>query len=133
MPRKGYLQIKVSESEHETLRRLAAESRVSVSDWIRGAIRAKTASQIGGKLSFSPDSELEAIRRELQAPDFEYLQLLFVPGDPVRSLELWCRTKAELTSKRREWYLKHAERIVGLRNLTQTSSKLPVDIRSGPV
>lgn len=125
MPRKGYLQIKVSAVEHDTLRRLAAESQVTLSDWIRGAIRAKTASQVGGKLSFSPDSELEAIRQELQAPDFEYLQLLFCPGFPAMSLELWCRNKAVWSSSKREWYLKHAERIAELRNGTQTSPKVP--------
>lgn len=128
MPRKGYLQIKVSAAEHETLRRLAAESQVTVSDWIRGAIRAKTASQTHGNAFAQPViaetyklltsiryPELDAIRQELKAPDFEYLQLLFVPGDPAKSLELWCRTKAQLESKRREWYLEHAKRIANLR------------------
>jgi hypothetical protein len=148
MPRKGYLQIKVSASEHETLRRLAAESQVTVSDWIRGAILAKTMRQsqqahnirlhelepatvenyklLAGvtqtPASHSADSELESIRQELRAPDFEYLQLLFVPGNPARSLELWCRTKAVWSSSKREWYLKRAERIAELRNRTQNSS-----------
>lgn len=116
MPRKGeYIQVRVSPFERGTIRRLAAESQVTISDWIRGAIRAKTASQIVGKLGFGPDSELESIRQELRAPDFGYLQLLFVPGDPVRSLELWCRAKAELSPKRREWYLEHANRIAQLK------------------
>lgn len=121
MPRKGYIQIKCSEPEHDTLRRLAAESQVTVSDWIRGAIRAKTASQIHGHgNAFAQPVIAETLkllsraREELRAPDFEYLQLLFVPGDPARSLELWCRAKAQLVSKRREWYLEYAERIADL-------------------
>lgn len=148
MPRKGYLQIKVSPAEHDTLRRLAAESQVTVSDWIRGAIRAKTASQTHGHsnafaqpviaetyklLSRVRYPELDAIREELRAPDFEYLQLLFVPGDPAQSLELWCRAKGQLETKRQEWYREHAKRIAELRNRTQTSPKLPIDNRSGPV
>lgn len=139
MPRKGYLQIKVSASEHDTLRRLAAESQVTLSDWIRGAIRAKTASQTqDSNAAFAQPviaktykllasiryPELDAIRLKLKAPDFEYLQLLFVPGDPARSLELWCRTKAQIETKRREWYLWHAGQIAELQVRTQNSPKV---------
>lgn len=138
MPRKGYLQIKISSHEHDTLRRLAAESQVTVSDWIRGAIRAKTASQIqDSSAAFTQPiigetykllasiryPELEAIRQELQAPDFEYLQLLYIPGDPARSLELWCRAKGQLETKRQEWYREHAKRIANLRQNSKGDTK----------